>query len=53
MPNHNHKPRWVMGQNPVAAVCDCGMRLLANGGGWVSPEEARKAQAALGVKGAL
>ena len=50
---HKHRPVWVMGSFPVAAKCKgCPMRLIANGGGWVSPEEARDLQRARGGFGA-
>ena len=46
--------RFVMGQHPVAAICrGCGMRLLANGGGWVSKQEAEAAQKRIGWRAAL
>jgi hypothetical protein len=51
--HHKHKPQFVMGQHPVAAKCECGMKLIANGGGWVSAEEAAKRQKAIGFRGAL
>lgn len=50
---HTHRPHFVMGHYPVAAVCreaGCTHRLIANGGGWVSRSQAQKLLREAGVR---